>query len=139
MEDPKDEKSNPKPKKKEYDLLKFHMDCNPDYMFGHAILSGMLASNAAEVSSYEKYVSQCRKQGIEMYNEKTYNEFMNECGRPIPKPTVPCGGTLEYSHRDIEKQHSEGADYIYICNRCKTEYRNPPYGNPRMCTKRFEQ
>lgn len=29
---------------KEYKLLQYHMNCNPDYIFGHAEIAGKLAT-----------------------------------------------------------------------------------------------
>lgn len=57
-------------------LLKFHMDCNPNYMFGHAIVAGKLASK--ELQTYEEYVSACKKQGIDYYSQECYDAFMNK-------------------------------------------------------------
>ena len=64
-----------------YELLDYHMKCNPDYMFGHAIVAGMLASNDPKVSTEEKYISQCNIHGITYYNGKCYNQFMIDCKR----------------------------------------------------------
>lgn len=55
-------------------LLLFHMNCNPDYLFGHAKVAGKLANR--EFTSYEEYKSTCGRQGINYYNEEIFNDFM---------------------------------------------------------------
>ena len=69
--------------KKNYRLLRYHMNCNPDYLFGHAEIAGLLASNENILNTYQKYVSACNRKGISYYNEECYNEFMTDCNRPI--------------------------------------------------------
>lgn len=66
---------------KKYRLLTFHMNPNPDFLFGHAEVAGMLATNDPKVSTFEGYRNQCDRNGITHYNEQVYNEFMAECGR----------------------------------------------------------
>ena len=59
------------------------MDCHPQYMFGHATIAGLLASRDNILNTYAKYVSACNRQGITCYNEACYNDFMEDCGRPL--------------------------------------------------------
>lgn len=70
-----------------YQLLSFHMNCNPNYMFGHAIVSGLLANDDESVNTYEKYVAKCKYHGIDRYNEECYNRFYEDCNRfrEVPK------------------------------------------------------
>lgn len=67
----------------QYKLLKYHMSCNPEYLFGHAEICGLLADSKNPLSSYAKYVEACSKKGISYYNEDCYNDFMKDCGREI--------------------------------------------------------
>ena len=64
-----------------YKLLIYHMNPNPDYLFGHAEIAGMLATNDPKVSNYESYKLQCNYKGITYYNEDCYNQFMLDCKR----------------------------------------------------------
>lgn len=68
---------------KQYDLLKYHMDPNPNYLFGHAEIAGMLASNDERINTFNKYTTECRKKGISPYGENCYNRFILECGREL--------------------------------------------------------
>lgn len=55
-------------------LLSFHMNCNPEYLFGHAVVAGKLAKR--ELETYSDYTNACDRQGISCYNEDTFNKFM---------------------------------------------------------------
>lgn len=70
-------------KKKYYKLLTFHMNPDPDYLFGHAEIAGMLAKGDEIMSSYEGYKRECSKRGVVSYNQESYNQFMEDCERPI--------------------------------------------------------
>jgi len=50
---------------KKYKLLQYHMNCNSDYMFGHAIVAGLLASK--QLTTLELYKQACSEQGIDCY------------------------------------------------------------------------
>lgn len=63
-----------------YRLLQYHMACNTAFLFGHAIVSGILATGNT-LDTYEKYKQECQMHGITYYNEECYNEFMTDCGR----------------------------------------------------------
>lgn len=66
---------------KQYDLLKLHMDANPNYIFGHATIAGMLATGDSRISTYEGYVEQCKRQGISKYRQELYDQFKKDCNR----------------------------------------------------------
>ena len=72
--------------KREYQLLKWHMDCNPTYLFGHAKISGLLASSDNTLNTYAKYKLACNKEGVNVWNEDIYNQFMIDCDRVIEQP-----------------------------------------------------
>jgi len=55
-------------------LLSFHMNCNPDYLFGHAIVAGKLAKR--EYQTYQEYLIECGRLGISCYNEECFDKFM---------------------------------------------------------------
>jgi len=64
-----------------YKLLTYHMNPNPDYLFGHAEIAGMLATNDLKVCNYESYKLQCNILGVTYYNEDCYNRFMTDYKR----------------------------------------------------------
>lgn len=66
-----------------YKLLKMHMDANPQYLFGHAEIAGMLARGDEIMSSYESYKRECQKRCISYYREELYIQFMKDCERLI--------------------------------------------------------
>ena len=59
------------------------MNPNPDYLFGHAEIAGLLAIGSDKVNNYSKYRNECQKVGITYYNEDCYNQFMVDCKREI--------------------------------------------------------
>lgn len=71
-----------------YKLLNYHMNCNPDYMFGHAEIAGMLATNDPKVNTEEGYIRECNRLGITYYNGEVYKQFMIDCKR-ISQPVNP--------------------------------------------------
>lgn len=60
---------------KDYKLLEYHMNCNPDYIEGHAIIAGNLAQG--KYTTFEEYKRDCNRYGITYYNEELFNKFMN--------------------------------------------------------------
>lgn len=64
-----------------YKLLSYHMNPNPDYLFGHAEIAGMLASDDPRVSTEKGYIFECNKRGVTYYNGACYNKFMEDCKR----------------------------------------------------------
>lgn len=62
------------------------MNPNPDYLFGHAEVAGLLANGDERVNNYPKYVTECEKRGISCYKEECYNQFMKDCNRVIYNP-----------------------------------------------------
>lgn len=66
-----------------YKLLQLHMKSNPEYLFGHAEIAGMLAKGDDKVSSYQGYERECDKKGVISYGEEVYNQFMIDCKRTI--------------------------------------------------------
>jgi len=64
-----------------YKLLQYHMIPNPEYLFGHAEIAGMLANNDEKVNTWTKYVLECQRRGIIYYSEECYNQFMIDCNR----------------------------------------------------------
>jgi len=61
---------------KGFNLLKYHMNCNPDYMFAHAIIAGKLSLR--EFKTYSEYKQTCSNLGIAYYNEECFNNFMED-------------------------------------------------------------
>ena len=55
-------------------LLKYHMDCNPDYIFQHAEIAGMLATK--QFKTYNEYRIACQNMGISYYSEELFNDFI---------------------------------------------------------------
>jgi len=43
-------------------LLRLHMNCNIDYINGHAVIAGMLANK--RLKSFNTYVNECSKYGV---------------------------------------------------------------------------
>lgn len=66
--------------REKYQLLLFHMNCNPDYLFGHAQVAGALATKGM-ISTFAEYERMCQERGITNYNEECFNDFMQDCGR----------------------------------------------------------
>lgn len=59
-----------------YKLLEYHMNCNSNYIFGHAEVAGLLATN--KLKTYQEYYNKCCSLGIDRYSEDLYNKFMDE-------------------------------------------------------------
>lgn len=57
------------------------MNATPEWMFYHAIIAGMLASNDPKLHTYKGYIQECMNLGIAFYGELLYNEFMQDCDR----------------------------------------------------------
>lgn len=91
---------------KQYDLLKYHMNANPSYLFGHAEIAGLLANNDPKVSTFSNYVKECGKRGVSHYNQDCYNRFMEDCGRTL-KSNVIGNFFKEDIINDIEQQEDE--------------------------------
>lgn len=70
-----------------YKLLTYHMNPNPNYLFGHAEISGMLANNDSKVSTYEGYVKECDMRDVSSYSRECYDQFMTDCKR-VDKPDL---------------------------------------------------
>lgn len=68
-------------KKKSFQLLKMHMDADPMYIFGHAIVAGKLASK--EITTFEEYKKACSSQGINCYSG-AWEDFAIEIGYTKP-------------------------------------------------------
>lgn len=59
------------------------MSCNPQYLFGHAVMAGMLATNDQRIDTFKKYQKQCEELKICHYGEIFYMEFWAETGRNL--------------------------------------------------------
>lgn len=57
-----------------YKLLKYHMNCDPDYIVGHAVVAGKLAQK--QFKTYQEYETECNQWGIISYNETLFNQYM---------------------------------------------------------------
>ena len=60
-------------------LLKLHMDCDDNYIQGHAQVAGMLANGS--ITTYADYKQACKLRGINHYRESLFDNYNTIFGR----------------------------------------------------------